>query len=452
MRVILRLTVAFVSSNAIRAAIGFATAVLLARQLGAADFGRWTLCMAIASTLTAALDLGFGVLLTRDAARESRGNAESAELAENSYGKADSAGSAFPRDTLTIGVEVSNALLARLGLLAPVAVIVVIATAPADAAGLAQGIATAVLLAAAGVAYGCLSAALRGWPEWLVPVLAVETGGAVLQLAGTWWIAGHGGGVVALLWLATAVQSAQILAAAILWMLSRDRHDSLVMPTPARAVALVRRSIPFALSGLIANVHVRLAPLALGLFAGVEQVALFGAAQRFASLVKMLPQSAFGGALPVLSREAQTGRGDRVRGSFERAIAAFAVASAAGLALLAPFVVRIAYGRSFQGAAPVLVWLALALMPTLTNNARQLSLYAAGRERVATIWSGVALAAQAAGCVLLIPPFGAAGAAIAVGLAEALVWWPLRRSQLVIQPVVSLGGPVGVVAENPVAS
>jgi O-antigen/teichoic acid export membrane protein len=432
MRVILRLTIAFVSSNAIRAAIGLMTAILMARELGAAEFGRWTLCMTIASTLTAVLDLGFGVLLTRDAARSpvSRGNAEEG----------------------AIGAEVSNALLARLGLLAPIAVIVIGVSAPADATALVKGISTAVLLAAAGVAYGCFSAALRGWPEWLVPVLAVETGGACLQLAGAWWIAGHGGGFVALLWLATAVQSAQILAAAGLWILSRDRHDPLVLPRPADAVALVRRSVPFALNGLIANAHARLAPLALGVLAGVEPVALFGAAQRIVGVVKMLPQSAFAGALPVLSREVQAGSADRVRTSFERAIAAFAVASAMGLALLAPFAVRAVYGRSFQEAAPVLVWLAVALVPMLTNNARQLYLYAAGHERTAMIWSAVALAAQAAGCVLLIPAFGASGAAIAVGVAEALVWWPLRRSELVIQPIVLAGRPVGVVAEDPVAS
>jgi O-antigen/teichoic acid export membrane protein len=436
-RLILRLTIAFVSSNAIRAALGFATAILMARALGAAEFGRWTLCMAIASTLTAALDLGFGVLLTRDAARlpVPRGEAP-----------------AFPGDPPTIGVEVSNALLARLILVAPVAAVVIAATAPAGSAALAKGISTAVLLAAASIAYGCLSAALRGWPEWLVAVLAVETGGAMLQLAGTWWIAGARGGFVALLWLATAIQSVQFVAASILWTLSRDRHDALTMPKRARAVALVRRSMPFALSGLIANAHVRLAPLALGVFGGVEQVALFGAAQRFANLVKLLPQSAFAGALPVLSRDVHAGAAERVRISFERTIAAFAIASAAGLALLAPLVVRLAYGRPFQAAAPVLAWLAVGLIPMLTNNARQLSLYAAGRERTATVWSAAALVGQAAGCALLIPGFGAAGAAVAVGLGEALVWWPLRRRELLIQPIVLAGSPVGVVAEDPLAS
>jgi O-antigen/teichoic acid export membrane protein len=437
MRLILRLTVAFVSSNAIRAAIGFATAILMARELGAADFGRWTLCMTIASTLTALLDLGFGVLLTRDAARSRN---------------ARSASPAFPRDSPTIGVEVSNALLARLGLLAPVAAVVILVTAPAGSGGLGRGISTAVLLAAVGVAYGCLSAALRGWPEWLVPVLAVETAAAIVQLAGTGWIAGRGGNFVALLWLATAVQAAQFVAATILWMRSRDRHDAMVVPTPADAAALVGRSIPFALSGLIANAHVRLAPLALGAFGGVEQLALYGAAQRFTTLAKMLPQSAFAGALPVLSREVQAGSAERVRASFERAIAAFAVAAAVALALLAPYLVRFVYGRSFTGAATVLAWLGIGLVPLLTNNARQLYLYAAGHERTATFWSAVALAAQAAGCALLIPAFGAAGAAIAVGIGEAVVWWPLRRSELVVQPIVLAGSPVGVVAEDPVAS
>jgi O-antigen/teichoic acid export membrane protein len=347
---------------------------------------------------------------------------------------------------------VSNALLARLGLLAPVAIVVILATAPAGSTGLAKGISTAVLLAAASLAYGCPSAALRGWPEWLVPVLAVETAGAVVQLAGTWWIAGRDGGFVALLWLATAVQSAQFLAAVILWGLSRDRHEAVRLPTPTGAAALIRRSVPFALSGLIANAHVRLAPLALGVFAGVEQLALFGAAQRFTTFVKMLPQSAFGGALPVLSREVQAGSADGVRASFERAITAFAIVSATGLALLAPFVVRLAYGQSFTGAAPVLAWLGIGLLPMLTNNARQLYLYAAGHERTATVWSAAALAAQAAGCALLIPAFGAAGAAMAIGIGEALVWWPLRRSEPVIQPIVLAGSPVSIVAQDPVAS
>src|SRR4051812_22038917 len=302
MRVMLRMTVAFVSSNAIRAAIAFATAILIARQLGAAEFGRWTLSMAVASTLTALLDCGFGVLLTRDAARSRvrPSHGATAAIAERAYSGEDCA---VPHAGTTIGAEVANALLARVALLAPVAAIVILMSASGNrSAGIGGGLVSVVLLAGAGAVYGCFSAALRGWPEWLVPLLAVETGGALAQFAGSWWIGGPGG-FVALLWLATAVQAAQVAAAGLLWTRSRDRHDPLPRPTPAAAAALVRRSLPFAVTGVVANAQSRLAPLGLGYLATVEQVALFGAAQRLAAIVRMLPQAVFASALPLLARE-----------------------------------------------------------------------------------------------------------------------------------------------------
>src|SRR6202044_3281661 len=66
---IARLSAAFLGSNLARAAIGFGVSFALARGLGAERFGRWIFCTAWASTLTVVVDLGFGVLLTRDGAR-----------------------------------------------------------------------------------------------------------------------------------------------------------------------------------------------------------------------------------------------------------------------------------------------------------------------------------------------------------------------------------------------
>src|SRR3954470_15698068 len=66
---IARLSAAYVGSNVARAVLGFGLSFVLARGLGAGGFGRWILCTAWASTLTVVVDLGFGVLLTRDGAR-----------------------------------------------------------------------------------------------------------------------------------------------------------------------------------------------------------------------------------------------------------------------------------------------------------------------------------------------------------------------------------------------
>src|SRR5436190_778567 len=67
---IAKLSAAFLTSNFARGAIGFGLALALGRGLGIERFGRWVLCTTWASTLTVAVDLGFGVLLARDGARK----------------------------------------------------------------------------------------------------------------------------------------------------------------------------------------------------------------------------------------------------------------------------------------------------------------------------------------------------------------------------------------------
>src|SRR5262249_36231076 len=63
---------AFAASNVTRGAVRLGTSLIVARGLGDAGFGNWVFCAAWAGTLTSLLDLGFGVLLTRDAARNRR--------------------------------------------------------------------------------------------------------------------------------------------------------------------------------------------------------------------------------------------------------------------------------------------------------------------------------------------------------------------------------------------
>jgi O-antigen/teichoic acid export membrane protein len=305
------------------------------------------------------------------------------------------------------------------------------------------------VLAIAGATYGCLSAVFRAWREWLVPVLAVECAGALLQLAGSVWVVHRGGRVDALLWLAASIQVLQVVAAAVLWRATRAWHDSLERPTFGSAMALLRRSAPFALAGVIANAHERVAPIALGYLATTEQVALFGASSRLAGLVKMAAQSAFAGALPVLAAEVARGAASRIRAQFHTALRAFTLVAAVFLATFSGLLLRATYGTAFVAAAPALVWMAGGLVPTLINSGRKISLYAAGRERTATTWSAVALAIQGAGCLMLVPRFGASGAAMAILAGEISIWWMLRRGEVAVQSVELFGGPVRIVSERP---
>ena len=400
---IARLSVAFLGSNLARAAIGFGLSFALARGLGPERFGRWILCTAWASTLTVVVDLGFGVLLMRDGAR------------------ADS----------EPGRLLSGALALRLALAVPLAALLYAGAGrlSSDAETIA-GLRVAVLLGTAGAAYGCFGALFRSQPRWLPTVLGVETGCLALQLAGAWWLVRSGAGIVSLLTLAGVVQLAQIATAVGCWRTVFGDRGRVRLPSPDALAALVRRALPFAVSGIVANVQTRVGPLMLGYLSTQSELGLFGAASRFGSVARLAPQAVFAGALPVLSHEHGRDRAsaERVFHTFDRVLLVVSAAIAVGCALFAAPVLRLVYGPSFVRAAPALLWVSVGLIPILSNSGRKVFLYASGGEALVVRWSAAALLVQVCLGAVLIPTLGSVGAAVSVAAGEAIIWWPLRRA------------------------
>jgi O-antigen/teichoic acid export membrane protein len=181
---------------------------------------------------------------------------------------------------------------------------------------------------------------------------------------------------------------------------------------------------------MVANVQARVGPLMLGYLSSQIEVGLFAAASRFGTVARLAPQAVFAGALPVLSREHGQNRAaaERVFLTFDRyLIAASVTASAACLMFAAP-ILRLVFGPSFATAAPALMWIAVGLIPSLSNAGRKVFLYASGGEAVVVRWSAAALFVQVCAGTLLIPALGSRGAAISVAAGEAMIWWPLRRA------------------------
>jgi O-antigen/teichoic acid export membrane protein len=401
---IFRLSAAFLGSNLARAAIGFGLSLVLARGLGAERFGRWVLCTTCASTLTIIADLGFGVLLTRDGAR-------------------------LGTDALEAWREVLSALWLRLIVAVPIgAGLFVAATHLGAADETVTGMRVAALLGVFGAAYGCFGAMFRSQQRWLPTVLAMETAWLGAQLGCAWWLVGRGGGVASLMALAAAVQAAQLASAAILWRPIFGAYCS-VRPSYRGLTQLIRRALPFAAAGFVANLESRIGPLMLGYLATPSAVGLFAAAARFGRVTRLVPQAVFAGALPVLSHDYSRDREEagRVFRTFSRLILLFATLSAVGCVLWAAPLLGLVYGSEFSTAAPVLVWIGIGLIPTLSNSAQKIFLYAAGGEARVVSWSIVALLVQAGAAAALIPALGATGAAIGLTLGEALIWAPLRR-------------------------
>jgi predicted house-cleaning NTP pyrophosphatase (Maf/HAM1 superfamily) len=219
--------------------------------------------------------------------------------------------------------------------------------------------------------------------------------------------------------------------------------------TPGALAALIRRALPFAVSGIVANVQTRIAPLMLGYLSMPAELGLFAAASRFGSVARLAPQAVFAGALPVLSHEH-----GRDRASAERAFQIFdtvllgaSAALAAGCALFAAPVLRLIYGASFTPAAPALLWVGVGLIPLLSNSGRKVFLYASGGESVVVRWSAIGLLLQGCAGVALIPAFGSAGAAVSVAVGEAIIWWPLRHATT--QPTATINAGSSVVSGFP---
>jgi O-antigen/teichoic acid export membrane protein len=235
---------------------------------------------------------------------------------------------------------------------------------------------------------------------------------------------------VLLMALAVAVQFAQIATAAACWRRVFGDRGRVRLPSSGALIALARRALPFALSGIVANVQTRVAPLMLGYLSAPAELGLFAAASRFGSVARLAPQAMFAGALPVLSHEHGRDRAsaDRVFQAIDKLLLGAAAAVAAGCAVFAAPMLRLVYGAAFTPAAPALLWVGVGLVPLLSNSARKVFLYASGGEALAVRWSAIGLLLQACAGAVLIPAFGSAGAAVSVAVGEAIIWWPLRHA------------------------
>jgi O-antigen/teichoic acid export membrane protein len=253
-----------------------------------------------------------------------------------------------------------------------------------------------------------------------------------VQLAGSWWLVRAGAGVVPLVILALGVQLAQIGSAVMLWRPVFGAGGNWRRPSRRELIAMLRRALPFAASGIVANFQTRIGPLMLGYLATPSELGLFAAASRFGRVARLVPQAIFAGALPVLSHEYGRDRdaAQRAFRTFDRALLLLTLPSAAACALLAAPLIGLVYGASFAKAAPALVWVGIGLIPALSNSAKKVLLYAAGGEGLVVRWSAAGLVVQAVSAAMLIPAMGASGAALSIAIGEAVIWVPLRRAQL----------------------
>ncbi len=382
----------------ILAAVG---GLVLARWVGPSGYGFYTAAFALSSVFAYAAPLGLDSIVPRQIARR-------------------------PETTGTVAVSALGPVLAWLPLL------VLLIGGTGFLLGYSQEFLRLLFLAAwiTGLRglVNLLRAVLRGKERMdQDAVVQVAEGGLVLV------------GMVIGLWLAPTVWNAlrfTLLAEALalvlvgLWVgraLHLPRWDG------ALAWRMTAEALPLSLTFTLIGLGIRLDTLALSLFRPASEVGLYGAAVGVVMLTRSLSTMA-AAFLPRLSNLAAWDPPSfiRVRDRVFRWMLAMGLGLGLFITLLAPFLIQVLYGPAYTEAVPALRVLGCMSAALFVNTGFWQVLIARRDHRAIVVSAGVALLASLLLAAILIPGWGAMGAAIVALSREtiqtALLARPAMRS------------------------
>lgn len=168
--------------------------------------------------------------------------------------------------------------------------------------------------------------------------------------------------------------------------------------------------------GLLALVNLRLDVAILGVLAGPAVVGVYAVASKYAELLRLPGLAVTYVLYPTFARRSRADATARTR-SLLLPAAALNVAVAVPLALAARWVLPLLYGSAFVGAVVPALILLVGLLGESVSGLVTGYLYGVGRPGLNSLALGVSVLVTVAGDLLLIPHYGAIGAAIASALA-----------------------------------
>lgn len=392
----------------LRMGTGFLLGALVARHLGLHGFGTLNYALAATGLLGAFASLGFDGLVARDLVRSP---------------------------------ERENALLGTLfwSRLAAVAALYLAVLALAWGSRGEPGASATMLLAGAMMLTAPLSAFNMFFDVRLQARYAVwaANGAFFLCTAARIWLIGRGAGVAP---FAATYLIEPLLTAAVLFGFYRragGRVSAWTWEWPL-AKKLLREGWPLLLSGFAVMIYMRLDQVMLARMRGEDEVGLFGAALRFSEVWYFIPLALSSSLFPALVRSRATlppAAYAKRLGRYYDLNAALAYGIIAVLAPISPWLFATVYGHGFAGAdrvfqihlwACLFVFLGVARGPYLLNE---------GFARFSFLSTAYGAATNVSLNLLLIPRFGAVGAAVATVISQALsttvsslLWAPARAN------------------------
>jgi O-antigen/teichoic acid export membrane protein len=414
-RQVARGTVSLLAGQVAARALDFVLYLVLARQLGVSEFGRFTYATSFALLFNVATDLGVTTVFTREVSR------------------APERARALLRDALSL-----KALMAALTLVVVLGTALAARTPGGTLALIAVSTVAMVLGSAAGLYEGLLRAAGRAGVAGALAALGSATGlvAALALLAG-------GAGVLGAALAHVAARAAQLAASArVTRDLARADAAPAASPAPRMRVAMLRESLPLALSWVFIALYFRIDAVMLHALRDERAVGLYGGIYRVFEVFAMLAVAFRSVLFPVMARAADgpaAALAVLARQSL-RVHLVFTVLVAVVFTFHARAVVALVLGPAYAEAAPGLAVLMWALPGSFMADTLLHLLIAQRRQSLGTWAVGATALLNVALNLVLIPRASFIGAAFATAVSEAacfaLLFALFRRGV----PAVGLAG------------
>lgn len=219
-----------------------------------------------------------------------------------------------------------------------------------------------------------------------------------------------------------AATAFETLLAALLLVIAYRRQSGIGISgwqrDPARLRSLLTTSVPMVLSGIVLMIYLRVDQVMLGVLASQTEVGLYAAAVRISEIWYFIPTAIVSSVFPGLI-ELRSGKPELFEQQLQRLynlLSFLGYAVALPVTVLAPWLVKLLFGAAYQQSAlllSVLIWAGLFANLSVVRNAHFIALDW-GRS---LLWAtSLGAASNVLLNLLLIPRYGALGAAIATCL------------------------------------
>lgn len=391
------------SSSVVNGLLGAVASALLARTLGIDNFGTYTLLLTLVNLLADLSDLGLGSALVRFGAehlgrgdRDSFGNVLAAILRWKLLLSGVILGSAvlFLRPLLAL---LFSHVDERIGSYFFIALLT-------SMLSIAAAVFPPIFQAFGDFRAGALTSLARSVSRILLIAGTVTTLGKIPVTTALW------------------IEAASVLAFLIAGYLASPvkRLGLSVDPALFREMFAFTRWV--SLYQLINLLGTKLDVFIVGGLADARTLGLYGAAAKVSGLVIAVTNAYYTVLLTNVSAASSLPEALARRARQARLISAGLAAAMLILAMFAPLVIRLLFGPEFAESGRVLQIMCIGLIFTVLGYPPGAILFAEKRTGVFPIMAALSAVGMIAGNYLLLPRFGASGAAMAFSLSAFLAW------------------------------